>query len=357
MINKNQILAKCKEEIDAMRDESERTDTLLETINTELTDIYRTAGYKIYGMKEINLNQQYEDFPDQQLDKLSKSLKRINRAIATAFARKERVRETKVWQALEKNDQKWKPYHARRGERHPLTSDELDQTRADLKRIQKNLIKEKEEKEREITEERIAKYIADLDNMESDNPKNFFKRANIDKKRTNRQQTTVTIKEGEEEKIETEPAKVMIHTFKYWQTMFRARAQKPIGDEPWFETDAQKLLQEKIQKSSGELVKDITVEELKYTLKNFKKKKSPGNNQVPIECIQFGSDSSLTWLTQIFNLVIRTRKAPSEWKESVLFTLYKGGDDTQLSTHCTVKRSIQTIYENTNIPSNTYDGA
>ncbi len=45
MINKNQILAKCKEEIDAMRDESERTDTLLETINTELTDIYRTAGY------------------------------------------------------------------------------------------------------------------------------------------------------------------------------------------------------------------------------------------------------------------------------------------------------------------------
>lgn len=292
----------------------------------EITTFMREEGYKHFGTKETTLNEALTWKNDKAI-RLGKILKKVNRAAAAAYTRKDLV-ETKAWRSLTKVREIYQP-KVEVG--NPLSDNQKNDLRKELKRIQNKLVKEKKEAEREYNEKRIAEYLEELEHLEEDNPRNFFKRANIDKNSVSKQQTAVTINENGEERISTKPKEVMIETFKYWQAMFRARETEARVEEPWFETAAHKAVSEKIKALSKDIMKEITEEEVTRTLRTFKKRKAPGPNEVPIECLQNSSKNSTEWLTKIFNFVSKNAKSPLDWKDGVMYTLYKGGDETLCS--------------------------
>ncbi|KAD1514663.1 hypothetical protein E3N88_42703 [Mikania micrantha] len=73
----------------------------------------------------------------------------------------------------------------------------------------------------------------------------------------------------------------------------------------------------------------ITKEEVQRALTKMGKAKAVGPDNIPIEvwiCLQ---DEGVSWLTTLFNNIIRTGKMPDQWRSSVSVPLYKNKGDAQ----------------------------
>ena len=51
-------------------------------------------------------------------------------------------------------------------------------------------------------------------------------------------------------------------------------------------------------------------------------------------------DDGLSWLTKLFNKIIRTKKMSDEWRKSIMVPIYKNKGDIQ---NCTNYRGIKLI--------------
>ncbi len=78
----------------------------------------------------------------------------------------------------------------------------------------------------------------------------------------------------------TEPKEVMLHTYTYWKTMFEIRQLRK-APEPWFDTNTHNEVRKQIEKETHKLTQEIPLEEIKETLRTFRKKKAPGSNNIP----------------------------------------------------------------------------
>ena len=63
---------------------------------------------------------------------------------------------------------------------------------------------------------------------------------------------------------------------------------------------------------------DITMPELKKSIKKLKKKKSPGPDNITNEMLQHLGNSALGTLLDIFNLSWRQGKVSQCWKEAIM---------------------------------------
>ena len=66
--------------------------------------------------------------------------------------------------------------------------------------------------------------------------------------------------------------------------------------------------------------------EKEKALKEMKKNKSPGNDQLTSDMIRLGGSEALKQVTTIFNNILLTQKIPHEWKEAKIIILFKKGD-------------------------------
>jgi len=80
------------------------------------------------------------------------------------------------------------------------------------------------------------------------------------------------------------------------------------------------------------------VTEVKEALKKMKIGKTLGPDGIPIEAWKCMGDDGLSWLTKLFNKILRTKKIPDEWRKSIMVPISKNKGDIQ---NCTNYRGIK----------------
>ena len=51
--------------------------------------------------------------------------------------------------------------------------------------------------------------------------------------------------------------------------------------------------------------------------------KALGPDGIPIEAWKCMGDDGLSWVTKLFNKILRTKKIPDEWRKSIMVHIYK----------------------------------
>ncbi|CAG2191739.1 unnamed protein product [Mytilus edulis] len=70
---------------------------------------------------------------------------------------------------------------------------------------------------------------------------------------------------------------------------------------------------------------DITMSEMKQSIRNFKKKKSPGPDNITNEMLQHLGNSSFKYFAGHFNLSWRQGQVPQCWKDAIMMQILKKG--------------------------------
>ncbi|KAM1225087.1 hypothetical protein ACFX2G_044844 [Malus domestica] len=73
----------------------------------------------------------------------------------------------------------------------------------------------------------------------------------------------------------------------------------------------------------------IRKEEVVVALKKMKHRKAVGLDDIPIEVWKVLGETGITWLTDLFNRILKTKKMPNEWRTSTLVPIYKNKGDVQ----------------------------
>jgi len=78
----------------------------------------------------------------------------------------------------------------------------------------------------------------------------------------------------------------------------------------------------------------ISKEEVKDTLRKMKSGKAIGPDLIPVEIWKRLGEEGVEWLTELFNVIFRTVKMPSEWRTSTIIPLYKNKSNIQDCNNC-----------------------
>lgn len=75
-----------------------------------------------------------------------------------------------------------------------------------------------------------------------------------------------------------------------------------------------------------EIIILITEVQITNAIAKLKNRKSPGNDQISNELIQYSGDSLVQELARLYGKTITLRKVPTEWKKSITIPLFKKCD-------------------------------
>jgi hypothetical protein len=82
-------------------------------------------------------------------------------------------------------------------------------------------------------------------------------------------------------------------------------------------------LDDSFNDTSRRFVRRIQESGVKKDLKRMKGGKAMGPNCTPIEAWRGLRDTTIVWLTKIFNLIFWANKMPKEWRRSILVSIFK----------------------------------
>lgn len=104
--------------------------------------------------------------------------------------------------------------------------------------------------------------------------------------------------------------------------------------------------QETIEEEEANKVEEITQKEVEEVIKNLKRKKAPGADEIRNEVWIYGKEKLLKKLTEVLNKMWILRKTPEEWKEGIIFPIYKKGDKKKAENYrgITLKDTGYKIY-------------
>jgi hypothetical protein len=60
---------------------------------------------------------------------------------------------------------------------------------------------------------------------------------------------------------------------------------------------------------------------------------SPGSDQIPTELIQVGHETLWSEIHKVINFIWNKEQLPHQWKESIIVSLHKKGDETDCSNY------------------------
>lgn len=69
-----------------------------------------------------------------------------------------------------------------------------------------------------------------------------------------------------------------------------------------------------------------TEKEIETALKELKRRKAPGPDQIAPELLKYGGPGVVKWLTHLFQLVWNTETIPQDWKDATIVPIFKKGD-------------------------------
>ena len=78
---------------------------------------------------------------------------------------------------------------------------------------------------------------------------------------------------------------------------------------------------------------DITITEIKQTIKKLKNKKAPGKDSITNEIIKCSDDLMLVKLEKPVNEIFKTGYFPNSWNEGLIFPIHKSGEKENLNNY------------------------
>lgn len=73
----------------------------------------------------------------------------------------------------------------------------------------------------------------------------------------------------------------------------------------------------------------ITTEEVQEVIRKMRRGQAIGPDVIPIEVWRCFGKEGISWLTRLFNVILKTAKIPKEWRFGTLIPLYKNKGDIQ----------------------------
>ncbi|XP_019256422.1 PREDICTED: uncharacterized protein LOC109234827 [Nicotiana attenuata] len=67
----------------------------------------------------------------------------------------------------------------------------------------------------------------------------------------------------------------------------------------------------------------IKVEEVVGTMRKMNRGRATGQDEIPIEFWRYVGREGLEWLSELFNVIFKTKQIPEEWRWSTMIPLYK----------------------------------
>ncbi|XP_076045844.1 uncharacterized protein LOC143028090 [Oratosquilla oratoria] len=95
----------------------------------------------------------------------------------------------------------------------------------------------------------------------------------------------------------------------------------------------------------------ISRQEMKLALKEMKKGKSPGVDELPTELLSAG-DNMIDWIHRLFSQVWKEGKAPEEWRKAIICPIYKKDDRGE----CTNYRGISLLSHTGKVYERIFEG-
>ena len=75
----------------------------------------------------------------------------------------------------------------------------------------------------------------------------------------------------------------------------------------------------------GEGIEEIKLEEMVRELSKMKNGKSPGVCNIQVELLKAGGMNLVKWMQRVFNMVMKSGRAPNDWRRAVVISVYKKG--------------------------------
>ena len=76
-------------------------------------------------------------------------------------------------------------------------------------------------------------------------------------------------------------------------------------------------------------VAKIRGREVREALKKMKGGKTLGPDGIPIEVWKAMGEKGVMWLARLFNSILKTKKMPEDWRQSIIVPIYKNKGDAQ----------------------------
>lgn len=73
----------------------------------------------------------------------------------------------------------------------------------------------------------------------------------------------------------------------------------------------------------------IKVEEVVEAMCKMSMGRATGPDEIPVEFWRYVGRAGLEWLTELFNIIFRTKEMPEEWRWSTMIPIYKNKGDIQ----------------------------
>ena len=97
-----------------------------------------------------------------------------------------------------------------------------------------------------------------------------------------------------------------------------------------------RVMDEPVQVEDIREEEEILLTEVEYAIKELKKGKAPGADNIKAEQIQAGGEATAKMLHKMCNVILRTKEWPNQWTESVLITIPKKANTKKCSEHRTI---------------------
>ena len=88
-----------------------------------------------------------------------------------------------------------------------------------------------------------------------------------------------------------------------------------------------------ISSPDTEEIPEFTEEEVERAIKWMKKLKAQGMDGITSDIIELGGPIVLTYLTNIFNNILKTKQIPDSWHEAKIVILFKKGNPKDIKNY------------------------
>ena len=78
---------------------------------------------------------------------------------------------------------------------------------------------------------------------------------------------------------------------------------------------------------------DFLEEEVAAAIKNLKKGKSPGEDNITAEMLQAGEECSVRMMHTLCNKIYQEEQCPADWGKAVIVPLFKKGDKKECNNY------------------------
>ena len=283
---------------------NEDEDNNISTINKNIMNKIEDVSKQVFGIDNNNKKFKVKNL-SKELNIMQINLKRLIKARLALKTLKVNTNTPKWLNKVNKNISQWRV----EWNKTMITSvtdieDIVNEVKLKLKKARNEWITMLEK----FNKEKIKKAIEKCVNKHKVSPKTFFRNFSV-KKADNIQNQLGIIRE--ENLLYSKPEDVINLTHKFFQKTFDSQTISMKQQNEWYDTNHMRDIKNKLQNTSKDIMKEITIEELNDEMMNMPNKKAVPD-LLDNECIKNIDESTKKEILKLFNKILFEKEIPEE---------------------------------------------